>query len=241
MNAASSECEVPRRADVAINSRTMKPTFTASAMIGLLWLWGCGPHLGSYRFEQAELVNSAMLNRIDPTNRFDTDGRPALIRILFSSEDDLTATSSGGGLYVHADYCPFNNPDAVGVVGPFYEDQSRYGPVHIERGRNADGSEVNVIEGEDRHPPLDPRTHRYLYTAYIIPVGPSYGTHVTNGQADVLGYYDLHGLTRDLCLRIDHPGYYLSPSQSEIFVVPRASIAAALASLPTDRGDSTIR
>jgi hypothetical protein len=40
--------------------------------------------------------------------------------------------------------------------------------------------------------------------------------------------YDLRTAHRDVCVRIDSPGYYVTPSQSNVFVVPASAIDAAL-------------
>jgi hypothetical protein len=52
------------------------------------------------------------------------------------------------------------------------------------------------------------------------------------GVADQFAY-DLRRQSRDLCMRIEHPDYVITPSKSEVFVVPTALIQRALARGPT--------
>jgi hypothetical protein len=191
-------------------------------LILVLGLASCGPPLGIYRFEEVRAVTPAALEAVDPGQYPDPEAA-FLLRIEFSSPDDLEARSEGGDLYVHADFCPLRDPFRIWVHGPYYGDRSRYNATRRYE-RLPDGRIHVTIEGENRHPPRDPRTHRYVYTAYLIPyirANPAPGAVRKEG-------YDLRAASRDLCLRIDHPGYYLTPSRSATFVVPRAAIAQAL-------------
>jgi hypothetical protein len=210
----------------------VKKTRTIAVLIGLalgamllLALSKCrGPYLGSYRFENARLVDSTALARIEP-------GHPAVgasatfIRIEFTSDQDVEAATGGSAqLYVHADFCPGHDEYRLLVMGPYYDDRSRYDRSPSTERTLPDGSkQVNVASVDAPRPTRDPRTNRYVYTAYIVPTQPA---------AQFSGPYDLRDGVRDLCLWIDHPGYYLSRSQSDVFVIPGGVIAAALRQAP---------
>ena len=199
----------------------------ASVSIFLLAFCGPGPHLGTYRFENARLVDSSALAAIDVHPITETS--PDLIRIEFTSDQDLETASGGGGsgLYVHADFCPGHDEYRLLVIGPYYGDRSPYGRYRrIERTLPDGRKQVEMVSVDDPHPTRDPRTNRYLYTAYIVPSKPA---------TQFSGPYDLRSEVRDLCLWIDHPGYYRSRSQSDVFVIPGAAIAAALRQAPSHR------
>lgn len=191
---------------------------TAGTLI-LLLSWCRGPHLGTYRFENARLVDSTVLAAIDdhPAAHISPD----LIRIEFTSEQDLKVASGGGDLYVHADFCPFGDEYRLLVLGPYYNDRSPYRLLNRRERRLPDGR--ITVEGEQIHPARDRRTDRYLYTAYLVPSRPARnGIHGEPREG-----YDLRNSIRDLCLRIDHPGYYLTRSRSDIFMIPGTAVAQA--------------
>jgi hypothetical protein len=193
------------------------------ALIVSLVLSGCGPHLGNYRYENVGLVDRAALDALD-LGDYPLGPSPDLLRVEFSSEEDLESASggSGSGLYVKADFCPFSDEYGVTAFGPYYNDRSPY--TLLNRTERALPGGGVAIEGEQRHPSRDPRTNRYVYTTYVVPSQP-----VRSGaQGEAREAYDLRAGVRDLCLRIDHPGYYLTPSRSGIFVIPGAAVAAAL-------------
>jgi hypothetical protein len=188
-----------------------------------------GPYLGSYRFENARLVDSSAVAAIEP-------GHPALeattklIRIEFTSDQDLETASggSGSGLYVHADFCPGHDEYRLAVLGPYYDDRSPYSRSRLIERLLPDGrKQTEAVPTDDPHPTRDPRSNRYLYTAYIFPSRPANSFDGTRHAG-----YDLRRETGDLCLWIDHPGYYLTRSQSDVFVIPGAVIAAALRQAP---------
>ncbi len=184
-----------------------------------------GPHLGSYRFENARLVDSAVLASIEPAHPVIATNSN-FIRIEFTSDQDLETTSggSGSGLYVHADFCPGHDESRLLVIGPYYNDRSPYGRSRLIERTLPDGrKQGEAIPIDDPHPTRDPRTNRYLYTAYIVPSAPA---------DQFSAAYDLRSAVRDLCLWIDHPGYYLTRSQSDVFVIPGAAIAATLRQAP---------
>ena len=184
-----------------------------------------GPYLGTYRFENARLVDSAALAAID-RERPSTGANASLIRIEFTSDQDVEAAAGDDQLYVHADFCPGHDEYRLHVIGPYYNDRSRYGRTRsIERTLPDGRKQVAVVPIDDPRPSRDPRTNRYVYTAYVVPTQPA---------TQFSGPYDLRSETRDLCLWIDHPGYYLTRSQSDVFVIPGAAIAAALRGQPTN-------
>ncbi len=197
-----------------------------AAMLVLLVSLCRGPHLGSYRFENARLVDSAALAAIDADHPA-VATTSSLIRIEFTSDQDLETTSggSGSGLYVHADFCPGHEEHRLLVLGPYYNDRSPYGRSReVERTLPDGRKQVVMVPVDDPHPTRNPRTNRYLYTAYIVPSPPARDTHT----GATFHPYDLRREVRNLCLWIDHPGYYLTRSQSDVFVIPGAAIAAAL-------------
>jgi hypothetical protein len=205
------------------------------AAVSILLLAFCepGPHLGTYRFENARLVASTVLARIQPYHPA-TAISPEFIRIEFTSDQDLETTSggSGSGLYVHADFCPGHDEYRVTVIGPYYNDRSPYGRSRLIEHRLPDGrKQLDAVPIDDPHPTRDPRTGRYLYTAYIMPAPPARDANT----GATFQTYDLRQGVRDLCLWIDHPGYYRSRSQSDVFVIPGAAIAAALRQAPGPR------
>lgn len=153
------------------------------------------------------------------------DPPPAhLLRIVFTSDLDVETASgsSGSGLYVQGDFCP-HREWRLYIAGPYYGDLPRLR--ESPPGRRLRDGTIVVPSVPNRHPPRDPRTGRFVYTAYLAP----YQAAARRGSLEVLAY-DLHGSNKDLCLRLEHPGYYLTKSRSGTFVVPAKAIAAALAS-----------
>jgi hypothetical protein len=198
----------------------------AIAIILILALAMCrGPYLGSYRFENARLVDSRVVAAIEPDHPA-VDPGSTFIRIEFTSDQDLETASggSGSGLYVHADFCPGHDEYRLFVLGPYYNDRSPYGRSRLVEHILPDGrKQTEAIPLDDPHPIRDARTNRYLYTAYIAPSRPANVFDGTRHEA-----YNLRTDARNLCLWIDHPGYYLTRSRSDVFVIPGAAIAAAL-------------
>lgn len=193
------------------------------AVLLILALTMCrGPYLGSYRFENARLVDSSALATIEPSHPA-LEEATQLIRIEFTSDQDLETASggSGPGLYVHGDFCPGHDEYRLAALGPYCGDRSPY-TRRNRRERPLPNGGV-AIDGDQLHPSRDPRSGRYLYTAYIFPSRPANSFDGTRHES-----YDLRRDGRDLCLWIDHPGYYVTRSQSDVFVIPRGAIAAAL-------------
>ena len=213
----------------------MKLIRTLAVLIGLacgtlllLALSKCrGPYLGNYRFENARLVDAALLATIDPDGP-GVEGTRGLIRIEFTSDQDVEAATGGSAqLYVHGDFCPGHDEYRLSVIGPYYNDRPRYDRSPSTERTPPDGRrDVDVAAVDAPRPTRDPRTNRFVYTAYIEPSKPA-------GQFS--GPYDLRSEVRDLCLWIDHPGYFLTRSQSDVFVIPGAAIAAALRQTPDPR------
>ncbi len=199
-----------------------------------LCLAGCGKPLGEYRFDNARLVPGDAANRIDP-QRYSIPFNHYLIRIEFSSETDLEALRPND-IYVHGDFCPFRERYMLGIFGPFYNDRERYistpGEAAEEGVTGTPAKEViagkakTVLLYPNRHPRKDPRTGRYVYTAYLNPYAPA-DVPFGGGPAD--HPYDLRTDHRDLCLQIDSPGYNITESRSQRFTIPGTAIAAAIA------------
>lgn len=198
--------------------------FLLSAVSILLLAFGRGPHLGTYRFENARLVDSSAVAAIEGVPP-PTGTSPNLIRIEFTSDQDVEAATGGSAqLYVHGDFCPGHEEYRLQVAGPYYNDRPRYDRSPARERALPDGrTDVNVASVDAPRPTRDPRTNRYVYTAYIVPSQPA---------TQFSGPYDLRHGVRDLCLWIDHPGYYLTRSQSDVFVIPGGVITAALRQAP---------
>jgi hypothetical protein len=123
-----------------------------------------------------------------------------LIRIDFSSETDVTGDT--GNLYVHGDFCPMQDETDFSVWGPYPDGRSLFG----------DGA--NPVRR-----PIRDAAGRYHYVAYLRVAAPGY---------QFSDAYDLRRGARDLCFRIDSPGYYITPSRSRVFVLPAAEVERLL-------------
>jgi hypothetical protein len=192
--------------------------FTIVAALALVS--ACGNPLGTYQVRDVKLVPGDALTKIEPY----IDPDPQMLRIKFVSKTNLYDASDGGGsgLYVFASFCPYDEGRVIYVSEPYYNDRSRYGPTRIvERKVLPDGRIIEKVDSEDRQPIKDTRTGDYVYTTYFR----------LNGQAkedmDLIAY-DLRRQAGDLCLRIKHPGYFITPSRSRVFAVPAQMIQRAL-------------
>jgi len=179
----------------------------------LAFLSACGKPLGSYQVRNVTVVTGAAVKQIEP----DLDTDPQMLRIEFASKTDLYEASDGGGegLYVFASFCPFQDKAPLSVSEPYYNDRPRFDPV----------------THENRRPAKDARTGEYVYTAYLRLRGNA-SVNRGGGRLNFTGY-DLRRQHLDLCLRIDHPGYFITPSQSHVFSVPAGMIQHALLSAPS--------
>jgi hypothetical protein len=177
-----------------------------------------GPPLGECRFDGAEIVSLAALPKVakdDLSHPYAASAK--FIRLAFSSPQDVEQLVDGRDLYVDVDFCPFKTPFMIQSSGPYYSDQSRY---------IFTNATPNVVKTQYRHPPRDPRTGRFLYTAYIYSARPMPGASLARYTPP--NPYDLRTTHRDLCVRLDSSGDYVRrASTSEVFVVPRAAIDAA--------------
>lgn len=189
-------------------------------------LSSCSADLGDHEFQNAELVDIKFLERIDPEFRH---GLPMkkLVRIIFTSTTDLEAASEGGSLYVDADFCPFQDENGIGVIGPYYDDKSRYGPILEKPFKGEDGRAATLRVSENRSPVLNENTGEFTYTAYIIPYrNPS--RHKQSGNI-ILKPYDIRTDDRDICFRLaSSGGMFSKPGKSNIFQINRSKIAEFL-------------
>ncbi|HEX5181782.1 MAG TPA: hypothetical protein VFW19_01395 [Allosphingosinicella sp.] len=182
------------------------------AVLALLpFLSDCGPPLGVYRIDRVDIVAASRLLDIDP--RWDLESPSPLLRIVFTSDQDVETASggTGSGLYLWGDFCPFGDGSRLRVAGPYYGDRSIFPPATTKR---LPRGVHEVSSAPNRHPPRDPRTGRFIYTGYLFLRGAA---------------YDLTRDHRDICLGLSHPGYYLTRSRSDVFTLPAASVAAAIA------------
>lgn len=190
-----------------------------------IFVTGCGPYLGDHKFQEAEIVDIQFLEQVDPNF---SHGLPMseLFRIVFTSTTDLEAASEGHSLYIDADFCPFKDRRGIGVIGPYYDDKSRYGPIRESRRQDKDGRVVIFVESDNISPKVNERTGEFIYTAYVIPYRNP--PRFKGGGNIILNPYDIRTDNRDICFRLFSPGYYITPSQSNIFRISRSEIDALL-------------
>jgi hypothetical protein len=173
-----------------------------------LALAACGKPLGTYEVRDVKVVPVAPLRTIDP----EIDADPEMLRIEFTSKTDLYEAVGGDALYVFASFCPFQDKSPIYVSEPYYNDQRRYDPV-TQRGQR---------------PTKKTGTGEYVYTTYLRLSGKE-SVNRGDGRLDFTAY-DFRKQQPDICLRIEHPGYYVLPSRSQVFVLPAAMIRRALSS-----------
>ncbi len=184
-----------------------------SALVCASIVAGCGKSLGEYRLDAADIVSlSALPTDANHEISFPYRESSKFIRITFSSDSDLEQLIRGYGLYIDADFCPQKETFLIRTLGPFYSGQSRYS----SRG---DASQPPLY----RHPPRDPATGRFIYTAYMFSGRPMPGERATQ----VIAPYDLRTAHRDVCVKLESPGGYMLPQTSMGFVVPGSAIDAA--------------
>ena len=182
--------------------------FVSVALLSIA-LQGCGPPLGKHQLEAVELVDAEQYREIDADHKGHITNVSEIIRVKFSSETDLEAASEdGGGLYSFLSFCPYREAESHIGFGPFYNDLSEYLP-----------------EGGDRKPVRDRTTNRFVYTAYFLPTGKA---AKKSPGIDAESEYNLYSDKRNVCVKLTSPGYFITESASEIIVIPRAKIVAAI-------------
>lgn len=193
----------------------MNPRWQLAWVASTLLVTACGKPLGAYEVRDVRVVTREAVKRVEPNIMSDSQ----MLRVEFVSQTDLYEASDGGGegLYVSASFCPYDDDQELYLGEPFYDDRSRYGR----------DPRTNWIE--ERRPIKNARTGQYAYTTYLAiaraaePARP--------GRDKQIGY-DLREQARDLCVRIEHPGYFITPSRSKVFKIPAASIRRALLNHP---------
>jgi hypothetical protein len=190
----------------------VKVAFRIGSVAALTLATACGKPLGTYEVRDVRLVRGEAVKAIEPYIEPD----PQMLRIEFASKTDLYEASDGGGegLYVYASFFPFQDKSPLYVSEPYYNDRQRYDPV----------------THEDRRPLKDHTTGDYVYTTYLRLRGDA-SVNRGHGRLDFTGY-DLRRQHADLCLRIHHPGYFITPSRSRVFKVPGPMIRRALLNQP---------
>jgi hypothetical protein len=178
----------------------------------------CGANLGNYRVDSVRLVPLSTFERADGERHADL-GASSLLRVVFSSTTDIATVVGSGDLYIWADFCDSEGARQISSFGPYYGDRSRYDRQSPDD--PSDNREFTKAQLE-AHPPREPATGRFVYTAYLVPSAPA-----RHGQFPRQAY-DLSSDHRDLCLRLDHPGYYLGRSRSGMFTLSGASVVQAL-------------
>jgi len=193
-------------------------------LVTLTLLTACGKPLGKYEVRNVKIVPASA----EPEAYADKPPHTRMLRIEFTSKTDLYEASDGGGegLYVLASFCPFDERRTLYLGEPYYDDRSRYGPRRVlERKVLPNGRVWERVAITDRRPTRNPKTGEYTYTTYLAldraaePERP--------GRSEQIGY-DVRRQPADLCLRIDHPGYFITPSRSQVFVVPARMVQHAV-------------
>ncbi|MEH6683243.1 MAG: hypothetical protein V7664_01975 [Qipengyuania sp.] len=170
-------------------------------------LSSCGQPLGEYEIEAVTLTDEApMLEGV----RAPDYGR--LLKIELSSETSLTAISDQiDGVYALADFCPFSDRYYLTTFGPFSGHDADLGvPSFAEP----------LVRGSDG---------KFHYNVYIVPSHPMPGIEY-HRAASARETYNLEADNRDICIRLDAPGYDIIRSESEIVRVPYEDISGALSS-----------
>jgi len=181
----------------------------SAAFATLALLTACGKPLGTYEVGDVKLVPGSALEKIEPYRKLGPD----LLRIEFTSATDLyEASKGGGGLYLWGSFCPYDADRRLRTFGPYYNDRNLYPSAVDDNGK--------VVEIPDVRPIRDPRTGKYIYTGYLDLASPS--DYAWDPP------YDLRRQAADICLRIDNPGYFITPSRSRVFKIPAAMIRASL-------------
>ncbi len=201
----------------------MRREFRYAAVIALTLPAACGKPLGEYQVRNVYVVAADA----EPEHRAEKP-ETQMLRVEFTSKTSLYDASDGGGegLYVIASFCPYDERRKLYIGEPYYDDRSRYGPARVlERKVLLDGKVIEKIASNDRRPRKNPVTSDYTYTTYLALERA--GESERPGWPEQLAY-DLRRQPRDLCLRIDHPGYFITPSRSQVFTVPSAKIQSAL-------------
>ena len=168
---------------------------------------GCGQPLGKYQIEAVRLVTEAPLPegvRAPPFGRY--------LKVELSSETSLTAISEEiDAVYAHADFCPFDDRYSLTTFGPFGSNGEDLGVPSVAN---------RLKKGSDG---------KFHYSVFIVPKHPmanvEYSETALNRDA-----YDLGETDKDVCLRLDAPGYNIIPSDSDVVRIPRQTIKAALSS-----------
>jgi hypothetical protein len=173
----------------------------------LISIASCGLPLGKY-----EVVAVTLTGEIPREEGASYTDYGRYLKIALSSETSLTALPDKvDGVYAHADFCPFSDPYFLTTFGPFSSE-------------NADLGLPSFAKPLERGP--DGRFH---YIVYIVPSHPVPDVEY-HQKAKARETYDLGSDKRDICLRIDAPGYNLIESKSETVRIPYEVIAGALSS-----------
>ncbi len=188
---------------------SMKQIFLPmTCLIASFNLSACGEKLGTFQVQDAHLVRQ--LPQGDETAPF-TNPYPEYLRIEISSRANLNAADTGAGLYVNADFCPFDNRDQIIAFGPLATDE-------------------HAVESWLRRDKLKPdhRDGRFHYFVYLVTKSPPRKIF-SNSPNEIVGY-DLVAQRQDICFRFSVPGYNIIPSQSDIVQVPIELVRNAIAS-----------
>ncbi len=171
----------------------------------------CGPPLGDYTVENVRLVRelpAPFRSEIGP-------GYTEFLELQLASATSLTALRDKlDAVYVHSEFCPFDDDHGVIVLGPVSEDgRDLVAPSRVPDLRADSGG-------------------RFHYRLFLV-VG--HRARPSRVPDQTLPTYDLRKDNRDICLRLSSPGYYLRPSRSGPIRIRANLIADALrnAAAPT--------
>ena len=180
------------------------------ALFALLALTSCGKPLGEYEVSNVRLVPASA----EPDQRWpkQTD---EMLRVEFVSETDLYEASDGGGggLYVFASGCPYDQDRTLYVGEAYYDDRSRYGEPQVESRKGR----TETVSMKERHPKRNAVSGEYTYTTYLAVTRTA---ELARSGRDEQVAYNLRTRPMEICLRINHPGYFITPSRSRVFKIP---------------------
>jgi len=187
----------------------VRAALCVAAIAIVLNLAACGKPLGTYKIRDIRVVPGSAFKIVEP----DADADPEMLHIEFASKTDMHEAAGNADLYVFTSFCPFQDKSPISVSEPYFNDRPNFDPVTSKYRR-----------------PMKDASGEYVYTTYLRLQG-SASLNRGDGRLSSTGY-DLRRQRADLCLRIEHPEYSITPSQSRIFVVPAALLQRALMDPP---------
>ena len=179
--------------------------FTASVIM-LCGLVGCGEYLGDYKVSDVRLVREMPLGD-EPSGP--NPPYPRYLRVELASTASLYTAHTGPGLYTKADFCPFDNGDALIAFGP----------------QATDG---HAVEDWKRQTPLqrDKQDGLYHYFVYIVPSSPA--RKLFANSESTIPEYNILSQRKPICVRFFVPGYNITASRSNTIEISAEQLSQAL-------------